>query len=442
MRDVLLTLLIPAALIWGLFSARGAVLGMMWIGFQRPYDFSWGMWHDAPVWKLAFAIALLSNLLRGQLRPKFPGVLVYYLLLCTWITITCTTAFLPERSWTFYSLYMVALIFGPMLTLAVINDLSLLRESMWVATGSLALTAFKTGAVLAFSGGAVITQQISGFVGDNNVFGLVLCLVVGMVMGLRGTLPERRGVRIALFVTLAFVVLTIVFTKSRGALLSLAVILATASILGRKPLRYLSLLLVVAALAYAAIPDRYFDRLQSLEDVSADASAMGRIENWKLAWQEAVDNPVFGVGIGNHLVYNEARGLGNHHVAHSIYLQILGETGFVGLAIYLLFVVAALRMLRRNWRQLTGIAAARPEFRWAADLSFWMFCSYVGYLFGSAFLNMLFIEFPWYMVFFASLLLRLVEKEVAVGAIAQAERSRALIPRANSVSTPARRQGV
>jgi probable O-glycosylation ligase (exosortase A-associated) len=414
MRDLLLTLLIPAALIWAMTSSRAAILVLTWIGFQRPYDFSWGFWRTMPVWQIAFGIAVLSILFRGDLRPKLPLTLGIFLVLIAWMVITSATAFNPQRSWLFFTQFMVPILFGLALTVAAINDLSLLKAVMWVSAGSLGLNAVKTGLALTLQGGGHLTEQIHGFVGDNNTFALVLCLTVAMLMGLRHTLPDRRWARMLFFGSLLFVVLTIIYTRSRGALLTLGCILAFASLLGGKPIRHLLLLAMVATMGYLALPESNFERLDTLENVQEDSSAMGRVESWKRAISAAERNPLLGIGLGNHLVYHQYHDPEGHVlVAHSTYFQVLGELSFIGICTYVAFILAALGMLWRTWRDMKPVVLKHPDLVWVREVAFWMLCGYIGYLLGSALLNMLLIEYPWYFVILGALLRPMVKRELA-----------------------------
>lgn len=59
------------------------------------------------------------------------------------------------------------------------------------------------------------------------------------------------------------------------------------------------------------------------------------------------------------------------------------------------------------------IAKAHPDLAWVRDMAFWLTCGYLGYIFGSALLNMLYIEFPWYAIFYGSMLRPLVDRELA-----------------------------
>ena len=414
MRELILNAVVGVVLLLGLFSAPGSILILNWIWFQRPGDFSFEALSTMPLFTIALGIAIVSNVARGQFRPRFPPILVVFLALLCWITLSATYAYNEEQAWQAYRRFLPSMWLAPILLFATIHDLRLLRWTMWVAAGSIGLTAVKTSAVLTAQGGSYLTQQISGFVGDNNVFGLVLCLVVAMLMGLRTTLPKKQWVQPAFFGALALVMLCIVYTRSRGAFASVGIILFCGAILSDRPARNVFLLMVVVAGAYIAIPSEYFERLSTLGNLELDESAQGRFENWDLAWRAALENPIFGVGPENHMAYNAALQPGvTIRVAHSIYFQVLGELGFVGLGLYLLFVWIGLKTLYRTWREMIPVVESHPDLAWVRDTAFWLTCGYVGYIFGSALLNMLYIEFPWYAIFYGTMLLPLVNRELA-----------------------------
>jgi probable O-glycosylation ligase (exosortase A-associated) len=77
--------------------------------------------------------------------------------------------------------------------------------------------------------------------------------------------------------------------------------------------------------------------------------------------------------------------------AHSIYFQILGNHGFVGLFLYLGIWVATLRSAGR----LRAIAKEHPEARWAGQLGAMVQVSLLGFAAGGAFLSMPYFDFPY-----------------------------------------------
>jgi putative inorganic carbon (HCO3(-)) transporter len=413
LRDAILTLLIPPALVYALLSAPGAVLVLNWIWFQRPYSYSYDFWARLPIFQITFAITFISTVARGQFRLKGSPILGIYLILMFWLTISALFAFSPPVAWSTYREFLPSMWLSPILIYATINDLDLLKKVLWVAAGGLGLNAFKAGIATTARGGVLLTQ-ISGFVGDNNVFGLTLCLAVAILIGLRSTLPRRRWISLAFYTYLTFIVLCIIYTKSRGALLSLLIVAFGRAVVSRNRIRNTILVLIAAGLAFLAVPDRYFNRLHTLDDLRADTSFMGRVQNWELSWREALRHPLVGVGPGNHVIYNQMH---PHsvvvRVAHSIYFQTLGELGFPALFLYVLFVCLSLRMLISTCKYMADVVQEHPDLIWVRDVASWMACGYVAYVIGSAFLNMFYIEFPWYVPFYGSMLRPLVQKELA-----------------------------
>lgn len=368
-----------------------------------------------PVFRIAVAFMIVSNAMRGTLKVKFPKLLIIYLLFLSWLTLSAVFAYYPSVAWAIYKEFLPSMWISPVLMYAAINDLTLLKKVMWVAAGSMALIAVKTGIVLTAKGGAHLTSQINGFVGDNNVFGLTLCVVFSVLMGLRVTLPKGKWLRYVFFICISFLVLCIIYTESRGAMLTMLLILLARTLISRRRIRNTMILVAVLTGIFFAVPYRYFHRMNTLDDIHANASAMGRIENWELSWQEALRYPILGLGPGNHIPY----ALTHPHkyqvrVAHSIYFQILGEEGFVGLSLYLIFCASTISILLSTWKYTITIAKTYPELDWTRNVVSWLTCGYLGFLFGSAFLNVLYIEFPWYIPFYASMLNMLLKKEVNV----------------------------
>ena len=95
-------------------------------------------------------------------------------------------------------------------------------------------------------------------------------------------------------------------------------------------------------------------------------------------------------------------------VAHSIYFQILGEHGFVGLALFLL--VFWFSWLNGGW--VVRATKGKPELAWAHDLAAMCQVSLVGYAVGGAFLSLTYFDLPYYIVVILIVLRRLVRREI------------------------------
>jgi probable O-glycosylation ligase (exosortase A-associated) len=80
-------------------------------------------------------------------------------------------------------------------------------------------------------------------------------------------------------------------------------------------------------------------------------------------------------------------------VAHSIYFSVLGEHGYIGLGLFLLLWLLALR--------LSGEIAARaqePGLQWARDLALMCQVALVGYAVGGAFLSLAYFDLPYNLI--------------------------------------------
>lgn len=391
---------------------------LAWICFMRPHDFSWGFWRSAPTFKFAIGMAVLSCLYHGQIRFKFPPILILFLSFLGWSALGCAFAFDSSIAWAFYLRFLLTFWVVSIFVFAAINDLTTLKHVLWVSAGSLGVLAAKTGGILSLKGGGHITDQINGFVGDNNVFGLTVCLAIGSVLGLKGTIPKKKIFLILFYASVFLMVMCVIFTKSRGAFLSLGVILLLSNLTSRNPVRNTLMLFAILVAAYFIIPSSYFDRLETFRNIEQDDSAMSRVFFWHLSWLQALQHPILGIGLDNHMTYNlnffrAELGNATNHVAHSVYFQVLAETGFMGLGLYLAICFSTLITLHRTHRRARLLSATRPDLAWVSSAAFWMRNSFFGYMFGSAFLNMLVFDFPWYFIWFSHMLGPLMEQEFA-----------------------------
>jgi probable O-glycosylation ligase (exosortase A-associated) len=120
---------------------------------------------------------------------------------------------------------------------------------------------------------------------------------------------------------------------------------------------------------------------------------MGRINSWHVAWETA-KHYFFGGGMSyQHEFLFQQYGPYENTVraAHSIYFEILGNHGFIGLFLYLMLGVSTYRAaawLRKNAREI-------PQAKWAADLGAMAQVSLVGFAVGGAFLSLSYFDLPY-----------------------------------------------
>jgi probable O-glycosylation ligase (exosortase A-associated) len=145
------------------------------------------------------------------------------------------------------------------------------------------------------------------------------------------------------------------------------------------------------------MPGKWTQRMDTINTYKEDASAMGRINAWKMATNLALDRPLVGGGfdIWNGVVFARYAPVPEDvHAAHSIYFQALGEHGFVGLGLYLL--LATLTFRRCSW--IVRMTAKRDDLKWAARLATMIQVSMLGFAVGGAFLSLLYYDVPYYLM--------------------------------------------
>lgn len=269
----------------------------------------------------------------------------------------------------------------------------------------------QTFAGLARAGLRNIHDAASGFRSEGpvsaNYFALILVVVVPLAVD--RCVHERRFLTRALSAaTLAGVVVSIVFTYSRGGLVALA---ATGlPMLAWVPRRHAKRFLAVGALAAVAliavlIPTAYGQRIAALGQIAGavrgetpqDSALRGRVSEVTSAAKMFADHPVIGVGYGNfeEHYHRYARtialdGRSEERAAHSLYLEVAAETGLVGSIAFAVLVAYPIVGMRRTYSLLLHAGRARDAQR-VATFGIALF----GYLVGSLFLHLSYPRYFW-----------------------------------------------
>jgi probable O-glycosylation ligase (exosortase A-associated) len=114
-----------------------------------------------------------------------------------------------------------------------------------------------------------------------------------------------------------------------------------------------------------------------------------------MAFNLANDRPLIGGGFEPYSAATFARYAPDPQLiysAHSIYFQVLGEHGYVGLGLFLALGLAGWRTARK----VIEASRARPELAWCADLARAIQTSLVGFAVGGAFVNIAYWELQYY----------------------------------------------
>lgn len=196
-----------------------------------------------------------------------------------------------------------------------------------------------------------IGRDIGSVLGDPNDLALVLMFPMSFAVALLTTPKLGYSSRILGIAAVIVLFSAVVATQSRGGLLGILTILA---VYGYRHIRSKALLGIIGALlmiimyAAAGISDRASG---GAAEQGIDASAMGRLYAWEAAIGMAIENPVTGVGLDNfysNYYFYSPHWDGLNHAVHSTWFGILAETGFLGLAVFILTIVMLIRTSHRS----------------------------------------------------------------------------------------------
>jgi O-antigen ligase len=232
--------------------------------------------------------------------------------------------------------------------------------------------AFIGGALLAMvyglgTGSTVDSSRLVGALGDPNETATVLVVAAVLALALGIGQERSRLRRWIAFGAAAAALIGIVATASRGGMIALAATAVVAVAIGGRWRRQLA----VAAGVGAVLVVGWFVLLAPSSSVSHITSEQTpRTTLWTVAGRAIAANPVTGVGNDNFSLaaknYLLQPGtttradqiVDQPHVAHSIYLEVLADTGVVGL---MLFAAVVLIPLRMAWRAVKMLEfAGRP----------------------------------------------------------------------------------
>jgi hypothetical protein len=272
--------------------------------------------------------------------------------------------------------------------------------------------------------GIALIDRASGPIGDPNRYAQLLLVVLpwALYFSRHGRKPLQR---LASASTATLIMTAVALTYSRGAFITLAVLVMFLLVWryikpGRLALAGLVLVAIVAATAPGVLA-----RVSSIGGVSLlgkqdatvapDGAIKGRATEMLAALAVYLDHPFIGVGPGQYVpFYSEKyqlldelsfRHLPRPREAHNLYVSIGAETGSAGLLVFFLIMgtlFVGLRWARRFWV---------PRSRRRADLAVALSLSLVAYLGTGMFLHLSFERYLWFLVAIASATVHILRQD-------------------------------
>lgn len=453
MRDILLLLIIAAVLPYCVYRPWIGILAWSWLGYMNPHRLTWGFTYGFPFAQIV-ALATLAGLawyvMNGRgLKGFFAGFQLKILLLLWFVFLISTlTAQFPDVSWQDFDQISKIILFT-FLTAFLIDDKKKLRYLLFTITFSIGFYGIKGGVFSILTAGQYRVWGPAGsFIEDNNALALGLNMTLPFMFYL-ARIEKKTWLRYLLYSTFVLSLLAVLFTYSRGGFVGLAVVLGCMFLTFR--FRWKMALAAVALLSFpiviSQLPDKWIDRMLTIQTYEEDGSAMSRLEAWKAAWNLAVDRPLTGGGFevlndrDTFIAYNpdvlskvQEHGETTVHISgvHSVYLELLVENGFPGLIVFLIMCVSVVRTCSRLSRQAPD---ENTETRLA--YSRMLLISLVAYLTCGTFLEMVSFDLFYQIVALSVIVERLYGPGAARPAIAERVDTAATAPRSTQPNNAA-----
>jgi O-antigen ligase len=269
-----------------------------------------------------------------------------------------------------------------------------------VFTGTYSNTYWGFGRVIHLNDG----YRIIGSIGDANYYAQIMVALLPLAVErfLHHKSLILRGLAAWAFAVSA---LTILYTYSRGGFLAMMVVGFLLFI--RQPVRPWTaafFVISVGLIVFQFIPDQYTNRITSLftflpgnskTSAQVDTSIQGRAAANIVGWHMFLDNPVFGVGVGNFRVrydyYARLAGVVRETTsAHNLYLEIAAERGFMGFLSFAAILYFCFRALQRTRKE--ALESGMVELAGICDA---LTIGLAGYLTASLFLHGSYVRYLW-----------------------------------------------
>lgn len=410
MRDVAVLLLIIGLVPVILRKPWIGIIAWFVISLLNPHKLTWGFAQELPVANVVGLATLAGLLVTKEKRAvALSPEMILLLLFAAFVTLTTIFSWNPQYAWAQWwkvlKIYLMVFV-----TSMLIFGQYRIKALFYTVAGCLAFFGLKGGVFSILGGGQQRVQGHAGFMNGNTDLGLGMAMALPLIYAVAAEQPSGWR-RWAGWGTFWLTVIATIFTYSRGAWLGLAAVMALLFFYSKRKLLIVSCILPLMIAAVPFIPEQVFNRADTIESFEQDHSSMMRIQAWGVAFNVAKSNPL-GAGFAIDFTPNErwlsyASFLGEWYnqtrSAHSIYFQVLGEHGFVGLALFVSMLVMTFITLGRVKASAKRAGPAAGNFAaYAGALQIGL----VGYCVSGAFLNLAYFDMLYLYMILGAVMIR------------------------------------
>jgi O-antigen ligase len=287
----------------------------------------------------------------------------------SWITITSITSTMPWISFKFLLSRLWFIVCFYYFGILLFKNLKNINRFLWAYIMPFTIIIFYTLIMHSQYGFTVDTANwiMSPFYNDHTIYGAILAMYIPVIAYFIYNTQYTFAQKGISFVFLLIFIVALVLSFTRAAWISLAIAFALGAVMYfRINLKIIGLVGVIGLALFFVAKDRIFMKLeknrqdsssnltehvQSISNISSDASNLERINRWSAAIRMFEKHPAIGFGPGTYAFkyapfqfsYEKtiiSTNAGNKGNAHSEYIGPLAESGVLGLLTFLAIVVA------------------------------------------------------------------------------------------------------
>ncbi|MEO1136978.1 MAG: putative O-glycosylation ligase, exosortase A system-associated [Pseudomonadota bacterium] len=345
MRDFFLLGFLSLCLAVTIRHPFAGLLTWAWFTLMTPHQAAYGV-YGVPLNVIIAGVTIASYIVSGEIAKfRFDPITNLIIVFAGWLTVSQVFSLDPENSAAYYDRFVKTLLFVVLCAQMATTKLRF-NALVWVVVASIGFFAAKGAVFTILTLGEFRVQGLPTTVlEDNNHFGIAVATILPLILYLRAE-SSKPVVRQGLLVLFGLAIVAIIGTHSRGAFLSLIAFGGYFWFRAKHKFAILAGLTLIMAPTIAFMPGKWTERMRTIGEATQDASFMGRVDAWVINYKLAVKHPLTGAGLRNSYQKEVAQSVDisraeSAKAAHSVYFEVLGGAGFLGLAAYLLLFTTA-----------------------------------------------------------------------------------------------------
>ena len=345
MRDALLLLVVLGSVPLIIRHPFTGVIAWAWFTLMTPHQLAYGVF-GVPLNMVIAAVTFGAYLVTGKF-PKFraDAITILACLFIFWLIISQIFSLDRENSAIYFERFVKTMIFA-VVCMQMADTKLKVNALVWMLVGGIGFFALKGGLFTLFTLGQFRVYGLENTtLEDNNHIGIAIVTILPLILYIRD-MAERPIIRNGALALFAIAIIAILGTHSRGAFVGLVVFAGFFWLKSQHKIAIAVVGVLMMAPAIAFMPSKWTERMTSITEATEDSSFMARVEAWTINTNLALENPITGAGLRNSYQPEIARQVVSAKLAeearagHSIYFEVLGGAGFVGLFLYMSMLAA------------------------------------------------------------------------------------------------------